>query len=208
MMSSDLRKRLADMAKEFSFKNHEVWDILLYGSFLKGKEKPKDLDISVIVKEGNPFDVAFRFKTLLEEEFPPERLDVKGFLLEEIFDENNLVGFALLVEGYSLLRDKFLHEELNAGGYFLFRFSYSHFPQSVKMRFLYAYRGRGKSPGVLGQTDSVELAPGVVLVPVKEFHNFRRFLSLWGLTFEYAPILVGEFKREAGSMGYFRDDAF
>jgi predicted nucleotidyltransferase len=198
MTLSDLRKRLSDKAKEFASKNPEVWDILLYGSSVKGKEKPNDIDIAVIIKKGNPFNAAFELKTLLEVELPPESLDVKGFLLEELFEENNLVAFALFVEGYSLLRDKFLHEELNAGGYFLFRFSYSHFPQSEKMRFLYAYRGRGENPGVLRQTGSIELAPGVVLVPVKEFHNFRRFLSLWGLSYEYAPALIGELKRELG----------
>jgi len=200
MTLSDLRKRLSEKAKEFASKNPEVWDILLYGSSVKGKEKPKDLDIAVITKEGNSFDVAFRLKTLLEEELPPESLDVKGFLLEELFDENNLVGFALLVEGYSLLRGRFVHEELNAGGYFLFRFSYSHLPQNEKVRFLYAYRGRGKNPGALQQTGSIELAPGVVLVPVREFYRFKSFLSLWGLSYEYAPLLLGEFKREVGGL--------
>ncbi len=196
-MLSDLKKRLSEIAKEFASRNPDVWDVLLYGSSVKGNERPNDIDIAVILKKGNPFDEAFRFKNLLEKGgFSPEDIDVKGFLLEEFFDENNLVSLALLVEGYSLIRDRYLHEEINAGGYFLFRFSYSSLPQNEKMRFLYAYRGRGKNTGVLQQTGSVELAPGVVLVPVEEFYRFREFLSLWRLEYEYAPVLVGEFKRE------------
>jgi len=196
-MLSDLRKRLSEVAKEFASKNPEVWDILLYGSSLKGKERPNDIDIAVVVKEGNPFTISFEFKRRLEGEgFLPDEVDVKGFLLEELFDENNLVGFALLVEGYSLLEGKFIHERLNANAYFLFRFSYSSLPQSEKMRFLYAYRGRNGNEGILQQTGSLELAPGVVLVQVDAVYKFREFLSLWGLSYEYAPVLVGEFSRE------------
>ncbi|WP_457750797.1 nucleotidyltransferase domain-containing protein [Thermococcus sp.] len=200
-MLSDLRKRLSEMAKGFASENPEVWDILLYGSSVKGKERPNDVDIAVIAMKGNPFEISFEFKRLLEENgFSPEEVDVKGFLLEELFDENNLVGFALLVEGYSLLRGKFLHESLNASAYFLFRFSYSSLLQSEKMRFLYAYRGRNRSDGILQQTGSLELAPGVILVPVDAFYRFREFLSLWGLSYEYAPILIGEFSREVPSL--------
>jgi len=196
-MSSDLKKKLSEIAMEFASKNPEIWDVLLYGSSVKGKERPNDVDIAVIVKKGNPFEVSFEFKSILEEEgFSPEEVDVKGFLLEELFDENNLVGFALLVEGYSLLRDKFLHERFNANAYFLFRFSYSSLPQSEKMRFLYAYRGRNGSIGVLQQTNSLELAPGVVLVPPGAVYKFKEFLSLWKLGYEYAPIIIGEFSRE------------
>ncbi len=195
-MLSDLRKRLSEIAKWFVSENPEVWDVLLYGSSVKGKERPNDVDIAVIIEEGDPFKMAFQFKTALEEAgFSAEELDVKGFLLKDLFDENNLVGFALLVEGYSLLSDKFLHERLNANAYFLFRFSYSSLPQSKKMRFLYAYRGRNGSGGVLQQTDSQEIAPGVVLVPVGTVYRFRKFLSLWGLSYEYAPLIIGEFLR-------------
>jgi len=196
-MLSDLKKRLSEIAKEFASENPDVWDILLYGSLIKGKEKPNDVDIAVIASRGNPFEISFEFKRLLEESgFSPEEVDVKGFLLGELFDENNLVGFALLVEGYSLLNGKFLHERLNANGYFLFRFSYSSLPQSEKMRFLYAYRGRNGNLGLLKQTNSMELAPGVVLVPVSSVYKFREFLSLWGLSYELAPVLIGEFTRE------------
>jgi len=192
---------LSEVAREFASENPHVWDILLYGSTIKGKEKPNDIDIAVIVKEGNPFEVSFEFKRLLEDKgLSPDEVDVKGFLLEELFEENNLVGFALLVEGYSLLNGKFLHERINAKGYFLFRFSYSSLSQSQKMRFLYAYRGRNGSPGVLKQTNSIELAPGVVLVPVDSVYKFKEFLSLWGLSYETAPVLIGEFSRKMSSL--------
>ena len=200
-MLSDLRKRLSEIAREFASENPNVWDILLYGSVMKGKEKPNDVDIAVIAREGNPFEVSFEFKRLLEERgLSPDEVDVKGFLLDELFDENNLVSFALLVEGYSLLNGKFLHERLSAKGYFLFRFSYSSLSQSQKMRFLYAYRGRNGSPGLLKQTNAMELAPGVVLVPVGSVYKFKEFLSLWRLSYELAPVLIGEFTREVPSL--------
>ena len=197
MTSSGLRRKLSELAREFKERNPDVWDILLYGSLVKGKEKPNDVDIAVILEEGDPFGVAFQFKTALEEAgFSPEELDVKGFLLKELFDENNLVSLALLIEGCSLLNGKFLHEILNAKGYTLFRFSYSSLPQNEKVRFIYSLRGRRKEGGILKKLNALELAPGIVLVPISATFEFKEFLSRWGLDYERAPVLMGEFTRE------------
>ncbi|WP_456366323.1 nucleotidyltransferase domain-containing protein [Thermococcus sp.] len=188
---------MSELAREFKEKNPDVWDILLYGSSVKGKKRPNDVDIAVIFEKGDPFEIAFHFKTVLEEAgFSPEKLDVKGFLLKELFDENNLVSLALLVEGYSLLNGKFLHEILNAKGYTLFRFSYSSLPQNEKVRFIYSLRGRRKEGGILKRLNALELAPGVVLVPVGSTFEFEEFLSRWRLDYERAPVLMGEFTRE------------
>ncbi|ASJ01169.1 nucleotidyltransferase domain-containing protein [Thermococcus gorgonarius] len=184
---------MSELARDFKEKNPDVWDILLYGSSVKGKERPNDVDIAVILEEGDPFKMAFHFKTALEEAgFSPEELDVKGFLLKELFDENNLVSLALLVEGYSLLKGRFLYESLNARGYTLFRFSYSSLPQNEKVRFIYSLRGRRKEGGILKRLNALELAPGIVLVPISATFEFAEFLRRWGLDYERAPVLMGE----------------
>ncbi|HHI01447.1 MAG TPA: nucleotidyltransferase domain-containing protein [Thermococcus litoralis] len=201
MMLSDLKKKLSELAKDFKEKTPDIWDILLYGSIVKGKEAPNDIDITVILTNGDPFKAAFQFKQMLENNgFSPEGLDVKGFLINELFNENNLISFALLTEGYSLTRDKFLHEELNAKGYTLFKFSYSNLTSSEKVRFIYSLRGRNKREGILQKLNALELATGIVLVPVHATFEFKEFLSRWKIEYEYAPILLGEFKREVGGL--------
>ncbi|ALM74017.1 hypothetical protein TBCH5v1_0037 [Thermococcus barophilus] len=200
-MLSDLKKKLSELAKDFKEKTPEVWDILLYGSIIKGKEAPNDIDIAVILTNGDPFKVAFQFKQMLENSgFSPEELDVKGFLINELFSENNLISFALLTEGYSLTRGKFLYEELNAKGYTLFKFSYSNLTGSEKVRFIYSLRGRDRRGGILKKLNALELATGVVLVPIDVTFEFKKFLSRWKIEHEYAPILLGEFKREVGGL--------
>jgi len=132
--------------------------------------------------------------------FSPEGLDVKGFLIDELFSENKLISFALLTEGYSLIRDKFFYEELNAKGYTLFKFSYSNLTSSEKVRFIYSLRGRDKRGGILKKLNALELAAGVVLVPVNATFEFKEFLLQWKIEYEYVPILMGEFKREFGGL--------
>ena len=201
MMSSDLKKKLSELAKDFKEKNPNVWDVLLYGSIVKGKEAPNDIDIAVILTEGDPFEVAFRFKRVLEERgFSPEELDVKGFLMSELFSENNLISFALLVEGYSLIKNEFLHKALNAKGYTIFKFSYSGLTGSEKVRFIYSLRGRKGHAGMLQKLNAVELAAGVVLVPVHATFEFREFLTRWRIEYKYAPLIMGEFFREVPSL--------
>ncbi len=201
MMLSGLEKKLSNLAKDFKEKNPNVWDILLYGSTVKGKKIPNDIDIAVLLTDGNPFEVAFRFKQILEENgFSPEELDVKGFLMSELFSENNLISFALLVEGYSLTKNGFLHKALNAKGYTLFRFSYSSLTGSEKVRFIYSLRGRNKDGGMLKELNAIELAAGVVLVPVNATFEFKEFLSRWGIEYEHAPLIMGEFSREVSPL--------
>jgi len=197
MTLSDLKKKLSELAEDLKEKNPNVWDILLYGSTVKGKETPNDIDIAVILTEGDPFEVAFHFKRMLEESgFSPEELDVKGFLMNELFSENNLISFALLVEGYSLTKNEFLHKTLNAKGYTLFKFSYSGLTGSEKVRFIYSLRGRNGHKGMLQKLNAVELAAGVVLVPVNGTFEFKEFLSRWRIEYEYAPLIMGESSRE------------
>jgi len=157
--------------------------------------------VAVILTKGDPFKGAFQFKQMLDSNgFSPEGLDVKGFLIDELFSENKLISFALLTEGYSLIRDKFLYEELNAKGYTLFKFSYSNLTSSEKVRFIYSLRGRDKRGGILKKLNALELAAGVVLVPVNATFEFKEFLLRWKIEYEYVPILMGEFKREFGGL--------
>jgi len=69
-----------------------------------------------------------------------------------------------------LTRDKFLYEELNAKGW------------------------------ILKKLNALELAAGVVLVPVNATFEFKEFLLRWKIEYEYVPILMGEFKREFGGL--------
>ncbi|RLF83271.1 hypothetical protein DRN44_01610 [Thermococci archaeon] len=90
-------------------------------------------------------------------------------------------------------RNKFLYEELNAKGYTLFKFSYSNLTSSEKVRFIYSLRGRDKRGGILKKLNALELAAGVVLVPVNATFEFKEFLLRWKIEYECVPILIGEF---------------
>ncbi|ANF23438.1 hypothetical protein [Thermococcus piezophilus] len=118
----------------------------------------------------------------------------------ELFSENNLISFALLVEGYSLTKNEFPHKALNAKGHTLFKFSYSGLTGSEKVRFIYSLRGRKGGKGILKKLNAVELAAGVVLVPVHATFEFRAFLTRWRIEYEYAPPIMGEFFREVPSL--------
>lgn len=64
------------------------------------------------------------------------------------------------------------------------------------MRFIYSLRGRDKHGGMLKELNAIELATGVVLVPISATFEFKEFLSRWGIEYEYAPLLMGEFSKE------------
>ena len=137
--------KLMKTAKKFKKKHGKVFDIVLYGSTIKGKKRPNDFDFMLILrgaKEGERFDLAFEFKEkLLDLGFPHEKLDVKAINLESLFDPNYLATPGIIIEGFSLTKGRPIHELMNGESYVLFTLDLSRLNSNEKTKFQFALKG-------------------------------------------------------------------
>lgn len=191
MMPKDYLKYLTLKCKNFA-KEHEVFDIVLYGSAAKGKEEPRDIDVMLIFSEGSlgkRLDLAQKLKVILEKEVI--NLDVKGMLLSEFFDKNLLARQNLLIEGYSLINETYLAEQLGFRGYALFTYGLKNLNQSEKTRFTYALIGRN-SEGISSKLNSMPVGKGVIIIPVENSLIFEDFLKSWKIKYDKKMVIISE----------------
>ncbi|CAB50421.1 nucleotidyltransferase domain-containing protein [Pyrococcus abyssi] len=179
---------LIAIARAFKREYKEVFDIVIYGSTMLGKENPNDFDFMVILKRGKEtdrFEIAFEFKQrLLDLGFPHEKLDVKAIALEDLFDPNYLATPGIIVGGFSLTKEKPIHELMNGEGYSLFKIIVSGLSRNERNKFSFALKGRDGRSGILKDLGGIFLAPWVVLIPVENTYRFKEFLDHWKVKYE------------------------
>ncbi|ASJ08054.1 nucleotidyltransferase [Thermococcus siculi] len=186
---------LRDTVKDFLKSHEEVFDVVLYGSTVLGKEKPNDIDLMILTRGKLPplklRELILQLKGTLSTAIPREKLDVRAMSLEELFDPNNLASLGVLVEGYSLRHNKNLAELMNGKAYAIFRFTLGGLPRKDRVRFQYALKGRDMRSGLLKELNGEQWGAWVVAVPIQHTYRFREFLELWGVKYEAFTVLKG-----------------
>ena len=186
---------LHETVKNFVENHGEVLDVVLYGSTVLGKEKPNDLDLMILTRTKLPAlelrNLILELKRELSEIIPKAKLDVRAMSLEELFDPNNLASLGVIIEGFSLTKNKSMAELMNGKAYALFRFTLEGLPRKDRVRFQYALKGRDMKSGLLKELNGEQWGAWVVVVPIEHTYRFRDFLELWGVKYEAFTILKG-----------------
>jgi predicted nucleotidyltransferase len=185
LKNSDWIKKLTKISKGFYSNNKpKITDIIIYGSAIRGKDKPKDIDIIIIfdkIEKNDYFDIPYEFRKTLEKH--GLKADVKGIYLKEILDTRFLARSAILYEGFSLIKNDFFGHLLGFENRSIFIYSLKNLTQSQKIRFLYALNGRGVE-GILDQLEGRHIGAGIIFIPIKNAEKFKEFLESWNLEFE------------------------
>ena len=171
-------KKLRLNLKNFLKKEKFLVDIFLFGSALKGKEKPKDIDLIALVREKNYEkieDILYQIKKL------GDRLNIKLHIEPIVIDDiyTQKVYVSLLHEGFSIKHNKFLNELIGFKSLMLITYNLTNKSSSDKVRFSYALYGRKKGEGLLKSLKGKEVGKGAILVPVDKQEIIREFFKQW-----------------------------
>lgn len=71
-----------------------------------------------------------------------------------------------------------------------FMYSTSDLKKKDLVKFHYALKGRGKSPGLIKRTGARFLAKSVLLVPESEIKSVEEFFSLWKCDYEKKEVMI------------------
>jgi predicted nucleotidyltransferase len=168
--------------------NTNIFDIVLYGSAVKGKEKPNDIDIAVIFRQGllgNRLDTVQRIKRSIKMNI---NLDMKPILLEDLFKPEFFARSGIFHEGVSLFDGKKFANKIDFEGAALFVYDLKGKSHNEKVKFNYILSGRN-SNGLIKLLGGKHVSPGVVEIPVGKSLEFREFLEKQNITFEENIIL-------------------
>lgn len=190
-MQKNYLKYLRSESKKFAQKK-EIFDIVLYGSSVKGEEKPNDIDI-LILFEKKPLkertEIAYEFKILISRRY---KIDVKTINLRELFEKEFLARQGILIEGYSLLHKEKFSDRFGFKGRSLFTYNLKNFDHNKKTKFIYALIGRRKEKGILKQLNIISYGKGVYEVPIENSLIFEEFLKKWDVNYHKENILISK----------------
>src|SRR3989338_11262978 len=112
MLPASLHKILESKSQEFFHKHKDILiDIILFGSTMRGKKNPQDIDIIMIFHGKKDLQLSYELRKLLEKSIGVV-VDVQAKTYAELFDGKFAPREALLSEGYSLINKTLLSEGL------------------------------------------------------------------------------------------------
>lgn len=163
---AELKKNLKKVLNKYDSIN----DIIIFGSFVKGREVPKDIDIALIVKERDP-----NLISLVKEEIKISKVHLDFITLDDIFSK---LFLSLINEGYSIKNDDFVKTKLNIKSMKLYSYDLKHLEKSGKTLFGIALKK------TLEKIKGEKVSIGSVLIPMNQTSYFEDFLDAWGMKYK------------------------
>jgi len=147
--------------------NEDIVDIVVFGSSVKGKIMPNDIDIAVLVKKKLSFSLLKEIKKSLGKNGHIQQVSIN--------DYDNQLFAILLREGHSIKHKKYIHELYGIKPKYLYTYSLKSLSASQKVMF---------HRGIKTISDVDRLSNRVVMVPVDNANEFEDFLKQWDLDIE------------------------
>jgi predicted nucleotidyltransferase len=191
-MSKELLKNtkfLSEIKKILKEHNQEILDIILFGSCMKGKEKPKDIDLLVIYKSNKNIDTSYELKKNLKSQGFVVEITDKTY--EELLNGSFKAIEGILGEGFSFKSKKLLSESLGYLNFNLFKYNLKRLNKSEKMRFYYSLYGRTKNQqGIIKSLNSIKFSDSIILCPIDKSEEMSEYLKNWNISYTQFPILI------------------
>ena len=177
---AELRRNLLKVLKSY---DNFLWDIIVFGSFTKGKNRPSDIDVAAVIKDGNLVTVE---KISSEIESVSDNIHFNWVFLREL--EKYPLWITLMLEGFSIRNNKKLSDVLGYKTGVIFSYNLSRLKNRSK--FSHALSGRGKAQGELQESDGEVIGKGVVLIPIEKSDSFKEFLDYWKIDYKMRRVIV------------------
>jgi predicted nucleotidyltransferase len=170
--------------------NENIFDIVIYGSSVKGKKNPNDLDILFIflnnsLKERLEKIQIIKLDLIKKYNF---NLDIKQILLKDLFSPSFLARTGIFLEGISIKNNNSFANTLGFNSYSLFTYDLSNLKHSEKVRFNYILAGRNKT-GMIEELSGNRLVNGAIKIPIENSIIFEEILKTNKLNYTKKNIL-------------------
>ncbi len=164
-----MSQKLKPLLKKYEF----LEDVIVFGSFVREKARPKDIDIAFLVHEKMPEieDVDEETRKLL----PEFRIDIIVMTIKEIYSS---LWLSIITEGWSVAQEEFLPRLYGVQPSILYKYSLQTLTPVQKVQF---DRGMKK---LLENLEGTRLTRTIILIPLQKSGQFEDFLKTWKIEFE------------------------
>ena len=180
--------KLKNELKKFSKNFDELLDVIVFGSVIKGKSDPSDIDILVLFEKKVDKRIEYELRKILESYY--SNISIISKTKSTVLDSSFAARESILFEGFSLLTKDNLAQKYGFSSVGMFKYDFKDWDKLNKTKFYYALNGRGSGSGVIDSVNGIKLSDSVVLIPLENIEQFRDFLDSWRLEHIYVPILI------------------
>lgn len=184
MISEKLKKCLKSEKKD------NIFDIVIFGSLVKGSLKPRDVDVMVIFLKGSlkeRLDAIQEIKSRLKGKIE-ETIDIKQCLLKDLFSVEFMARTGILLEGFSVFHNKKLCQTLGFNSFTLFWYNLDGLSHTQKVKFNYILSGRNQK-GIIEQLQGKRLSRGTVKIPIEYSLEFEDILKKNKINYDKKNVL-------------------
>ena len=189
LKNSKFRSEIENFYKKYK---NEIIDIFIFGSIVRGKEKPADIDILILFKNKENLEKEYELRKIIEKINLNFKIQIIPRTYKNLFDIKFLPRENILSEAYSLINNKYLSEAFGYKSYILFKYNLKKFNISKKMMFHYALTGRRKSLGILKKINGIKISEYIVLIPIENSEEFKEFLNSWKIDCMQTRVMIPE----------------
>lgn len=183
-MLTELKKWLKKYKQD-----NDIFDIVIYGSIVKGKSTPGDLDLLVIFRNGTLRDRLAKIQQIKKRIRTKGKIDIKSVLLEELFQKEFFARSGIFLEGVSIFDNKPFANKIDFKSSFLFIYNLKDKSHTEKVKFNYILSGRNQR-GMVEKLRGKHLAPGIIEVPAKNSFEFEEVLKMHKINYRMKGVLT------------------
>ena len=168
-----------------------VLDIFMFGSAVKGKEKPGDVDICVVFFDKIDLEFIKRLNGQCEKK--GFNAHISSLIGANFFTrKSHALARTMLFEGKSLITNKSFAEVYGLQPLALYTYDLSKMNKSKKVRFVYLLKGRRKEKGLIKQLHGMFLVPGSFIIPLDKDKEMTEILDSWQINHKRKRIMLIE----------------
>lgn len=165
------------------FLNKEIIDIILFGSAIKGKVVPRDIDLALIIYDKPS-------KELLEKINSIKNFHISLIKVKEFFINPPSIVHTLVREGYSLKNKKFIAENFRFLNRVMYNYSLTSLSASDKVRLVNILRGKKGEKGIVEGSNGKWIANQVFIALLNSEKIFDELFNNFKIKFNKSDILI------------------
>ena len=160
-------------------KKNKVSDVIIFGSFVRGKNRPNDVDLCILIKDSDEkksLDLVDSLAQILKESKFKFQINI---LTSSDFSGGNSLAKTLLNEGFSIEGGKKFAETFGFKNQSLFIYSLKNFNASERVKLHYLLNGRSGNKGILKEIKGSLVGKGVINVPTENEDFLKEIFDKW-----------------------------
>lgn len=182
-MSKSLYKSLKKKLNGINLE--EIADIFLFGSAVKGKEFPRDIDICIVFRK----KISNEIIKEIENKLKNFNIHISSLNVDNFFRKPHSLIKTLLVEGISIFNGNPFIQNFGFSSYVLYSYSLLKLKPSEKVKFVYLLKGRD-GDGIVKRFEGKWIIDGCFIIPIQKDNEMLAIFKKWMIPYQRKEILI------------------